>query len=68
MRSQSVVVERNLIVDCDRGIALGNPGQSTANIDGQQPVYVSDGVIRNNFIAGGPDCEAKLWYTDRIQV
>ena len=52
VRSRRVVVERNLIVNCDRGVAFGNPGRSTADIDGQQPVYVSDGVIHNNFIAG----------------
>jgi hypothetical protein len=68
VRSQRVVVERNLIVNCDRGVAFGNPGQSTANTAGEQLVYVSDGVIRNNFIAGGPDCGIELWYADRIKV
>ncbi len=68
VRSRRVVVERNLIVNCDRGVAFGNPGQSTANLADQQPVYVSDGVIRNNFIAGGPDCGIELWYVDRIKV
>ena len=24
--------------------------------------------IRNNFIAGGPDCRIELWYADRIKV
>ena len=68
VRSRRVVVERNLIINCDRGVAFGNPGQSTANIDGEQPVYVSHGVIRNNFIVGGPDCGIELWYADRIKV
>jgi len=68
VRSRRVVVERNLIINCDRGVAFGNPGQSTANIVGKQPVYVSDGVIRNNFIVGGPDCGIELWYADRIKV
>jgi hypothetical protein len=31
-------------------------------------VYVADGIIRNNFIAGGPDCGIELWYADRITV
>jgi len=61
-------VERNLIVDCDRGVALGNPGQATANIAGERLVYVADGVIRNNFIAGGPDCGIELWHAERIKV
>lgn len=68
VRSRRVVVERNLIVDCDRGVAFGNPGQSTASRAGERLVYVADGVIRNNFIAGGPDCGIELWYADGIQV
>lgn len=68
VRSQRVVVERNLIVNCDRGVAFGNPGQSTANIDGKPVTYVSDGIIRNNFIAGGPDCGIELWYAKGIKV
>ena len=68
VRSRRVVVERNLIVNCDRGVAFGNPGQSTANVAGEQLVYVCDGVIRNNFIVGGPDCGIELWYVQRIRV
>jgi hypothetical protein len=68
VRSRQVVVERNLIIDCDRGIAFGNPGASTANLAGERLVYVADGIIRNNFIAGGPDCGIELWYADRITV
>ena len=67
VRSRRVVVERNLIVDCDRGVAFGNPGQSTANRAGERRTYVSEGVIRNNFIAGGTDCGIELWYVDRIR-
>ena len=68
VRSRRVVVERNLIVNCDRGAAFGNPGQLTANRAGERPTYVSDGLICNNFIAGGPDCGIELWYADRIRV
>jgi hypothetical protein len=68
VRSREVTVERNAIVNCDRGIAFGNPGQSTANLGGERFVYVADGMIRNNFIAGGPDCGIELWYGDRIKV
>jgi len=68
VRSRQVVVERNLIVNCDRGIAFGNPGQSTANVGSDRLVYVADGVIRNNFIAGGSDCGIELWHADRIEV
>ena len=68
VRSRGVTVERNLIVNCDRGMAFGNPGQSTANRAGERLVYVRDGIIRNNFIVGGPDCGIELWYADRIKV
>ena len=68
VRSRRVVVERNLIENCDRGVAFGNPGKSTANVAGEQLAYVSDGIIRNNFIVGGPDCGIELWYADRIKV
>ena len=68
VRSRQVVVERNLIVNCDRGVAFGNPGQSTADLAGERPVYVADGMIRNNFIAGGPDCGIELWHADRVKV
>ena len=68
VRSRRVVVERNLIVNCDRGVAFGNPGQSTANLEGERLVYVADSVIRNNFIADGADCGIELWHTDGIQV
>ena len=68
VRSRQVVVERNLIIDCDRGVAFGNPGQSTANLAGERLAYVSDGMIRNNFIVGGADCGIELWYAERIKV
>jgi hypothetical protein len=68
VRSRRVVVERNLMIDCDRGIAFGNPGQSTANLAGEQLAYVSEGVIRNNSIAGGADCGIELWYAEGIKV
>jgi hypothetical protein len=68
VRSRRVVVERNLIVNCDRGVAFGNPGQSTANTDGEPLAYVSDSIIRNNFIAGGPDCGIELWYAQGIKI
>jgi parallel beta-helix repeat protein len=68
VRSRQVVVERNLIIDCDRGVAFGNPGQSTANTAGGRLVYVADGIIRNNIITGGPDCGIELWYAERTKV
>ena len=68
VRSKHIMVERNLIVDCDRGIAFGNPGQSTAGNAGEHLVHVADGLIRNNFIAGGADCGIELWHADGTKV
>jgi hypothetical protein len=68
VRSTNIVVERNFIVNCDRGIAFGNPGQSTANQPGAQLAYVSNGTIRNNFISGGADCGIELWHVRAINV
>ncbi len=68
VRSRRVLVERNFILNCDRGVAFGNPGKSTANVSRERLVYVRDGVIRNNFITGGPDGGIELWYAEDIQV
>ncbi|MBL9135467.1 MAG: right-handed parallel beta-helix repeat-containing protein [Verrucomicrobiales bacterium] len=68
VRTRNVVVERNLIIHCDRGIALGNPGLSTANRPGESTVYVSGAVVRNNMIAGGPDCGIELWHAEGVKI
>lgn len=68
VRSRRLVIERNTIVNCDRGIALGNPGQSTANTEGERLVYVADALVRNNFVAGGADCGIELWYAEDLKI
>jgi hypothetical protein len=68
VRSRGIVVERNLIVGCDRGIAFGNPGESTAQLPDEQPLHVNRGVIRNNMIAGGRDCGIELWHAQDLLV
>lgn len=68
VRTRNVVIERNLIIDCDRGIALGNPGRSTANRPGEREVYVSGAVVRNNMIAGGADCGIELWHSEGVKI
>ena len=68
VRSRRVVVERNLIVNCDRGISFGNPGQSTANQPGEALRYVSEGIVQNNLVAGGADCGIELWHVQGIKV
>lgn len=45
VNSENVTAERNLIVNCDRGICFGNPSGD--------PVHMTGGVIRDNFIVAG---------------
>jgi hypothetical protein len=45
VNSENVTAERNIIVNCDRGICFGNPS-------GGRP-HMTRGVIQNNFIVGG---------------
>jgi len=46
---ESVVIENNIILDCDKGIALGNnSGNPVGNSVGG--FYINGAVIRNNFI------------------
>ena len=45
VNSERVTAERNLIVNCDRGICFGNPSGD--------PLHMTGGVIRNNFIVAG---------------
>lgn len=68
VRSRNVRVYSNLILNCDRGIAFGNPGQSTANKPGERLTYVADSTIQNNMISGGADCGIELWHVDGIKV
>jgi hypothetical protein len=45
VHSEGVVAERNVIVNCDRGICFGNPS-------GSRP-HMTRGIVRNNFIVAG---------------
>lgn len=68
VRSRNVLLQRNWIFNCDRGIAFGNPGQSTANKPGEKLTYVADSIIQNNMITGGADCGIELWHVDGIKL
>lgn len=48
VNGENVTVERNLIINCDRGICFGNPATPLGT-----QWHVTGGIIRNNFIAGG---------------
>jgi hypothetical protein len=66
VRSRRIVVERNQIVNCDRGIALGNPSGSSNYMEGMLHVY--DSICRNNFIVAGPDAGIELAWVDGVKV
>lgn len=49
--SIDTIVERNLIIGCDRGIAIGNPHGPNEFARAAEKVYHhTNGVVRNNFI------------------
>lgn len=58
--SDSVVAERNLIVDCDRGIAFGNPSGGN--------MHMSNAIVRNNFIVGGVNTAIEICRTRNVKV
>ena len=65
--SRNVTVERNLIVDCDRGVAFGNPSISTSKV-GEEEFHMQNGICRNNFIVPGPDAGIELWWVDGAKI
>jgi hypothetical protein len=66
VRSRRLVVERNHILNCDRGIALGNPSGSSNYMEGMLHVY--DSVCGNNFIVAGRDAGIELAWVDGVKV
>lgn len=66
-RSKRVTIERNLIVNCDRGIAMGNfHGGEELRKKGQ---YHADGFIcRNNVISGGGDAGIEFFWSRNLKI
>jgi len=54
-------VERNVVIDCDRGIAMGNPGY-------QGPNNIVGGIVRNNFICHANEINLELIATTDLKV
>jgi hypothetical protein len=48
-RSRRIVIERNLMIHCDRGIGVGNASGTEGT------VHVTDAIVRNNRILTGTD-------------
>jgi hypothetical protein len=57
------VVERNIIIDCDVGIALGNSHKPA-----EVPVHATRCVVRNNFITRAPENGIVADYTRDCQI
>jgi hypothetical protein len=66
VRSKNVTVERNAILNCDRGISFGNPSGSTNYLPGQE--HIRDSEIKNNIIIPGPDAGIEMWWAENIRV
>ncbi len=61
--SRSIVVERNIFVDCDRSVALGNPSNAKAAMN------VKDAVCRNNvFVTTSADAAIELSGAENIRL
>ncbi len=48
--SRNCIIERNIIIDCDTGIALGNSFKRP-----DTPVHCSGFIVRNNFVTRAPE-------------
>ncbi len=61
--SQGCRIERNIIIDCDQGIALGNAHRPAGT-----PFHAADFLVRNNFIVRAPMNPVFLAYTRGIRL
>ena len=55
VRSENILIEKNRIVGCDRGITLG-----LEYMGGGASTHVTNAVVRNNAIVPGPDAGIEL--------
>jgi len=60
VHSENVTAERNIIINCDRGICFGNPSGS--------PVHMTGGIVRNNFIVTGASQGIEICRTENTLV
>jgi hypothetical protein len=62
-----VTAENNIIVNCDRGICYGNPGNTSVE-GGNLPYYVDGGIIHENVIINPVSHAIELAHTNNIEV
>ena len=65
--SKNITAERNIIINCDRGICYGNPGNTSVE-GGNLPYYVDGGIIRGNTIVNPASHAIELAHTNNISV
>jgi len=65
--SSNIIAERNVILNCDRGICFGNPGNVSVG-RGNAMFFVNGGVIKNNFINEPASHGIEIAYTNNIEV
>jgi hypothetical protein len=61
--SRNCVIERNIIIDCDVGLQLGNPHR-----DSETTYHCIDCIARNNFITRAPEAGIVTVYTKDCKV
>jgi pectate lyase len=68
VRSRKVIVERNVILDCDEGISFGSRTVSSSTVKGEKISSVVDGIIENNFLYGWTELGFGIWDAERIKI
>ncbi len=61
--AEDCVVERNVVLDCDTGICLGN-----SHKPGDVPVHAARCVVRNNFVVRAPETGILADYTKECRI
>ncbi len=56
--SRDCIIERNIIIDCDAGVCLGNPHRPS-----DIKIHCTNCTVRNNFITRGPEAGIVTVYT-----
>jgi len=63
--AENCIIERNIIINCDIGIALGN---SSGIGEGMSSVHCTNFVVRNNFVSNTPETGILADYTKDCKI
>ncbi|HEX40455.1 MAG TPA: hypothetical protein ENN81_00120, partial [Phycisphaerales bacterium] len=61
--SRDCIIERNIIIDCDAGVCLGNPHRPD-----DVTVHCTECIVRNNFVTAAPQGGITMVYTKDCRV